>query len=483
MGEAMTVTLTKPQTQDFASLRGAWPALVALSLTFLVEMIDNTVLNVALPTIGRSLDASATQLQWVTGVYALTFGGLMLPFGALADRVGRKRMMLLGLSILAVASLSVLAVRTSGQLIAVRAATGVAAAMTAPGTMALAFRIFPDDSLRRRASALITSVGMVGLAAGPVVSGVLLVVAPWRGLLLLNVPIAVLAFVGVWFGIPDDTEEGRSRDPIDWPGAALVMTAMVAGTYFLTSGAEVGWGSGQSLGLGVLAVLAAFAFVGRERTARRPMLDLGLVRTPAVTAGLLNQVGLAMSMIATTFLMTLHLQTVWGWTPLLAGIAGLPRVVAMIGSAPLVDRVAKRFGFRTAGLGGGLVVAGAVVLYALLARYGYVWMALAAVVMTAGMRVVMISSAIAVMRSLPPDKTSTGAALSDTSQEVGNNFGVAVAGTALAVVIGNGLGAGQADGFVRAETIACLIVAAAAALMTLAAYRALRPHPETARAA
>jgi MFS family permease len=349
--------------------------------------------------------------------------------------------------------------------------------------MALAFRIFPDDSLRRRASALITSVGMVGLAAGPVVSGVLLVVAPWRGLLLLNVPIAVLAFVGVWFGIPDDTEEGRSRDPIDWPGAALVMTAMVAGTYFLTSGAEVGWGSGQSLGLGVLAVLAAFAFVGRERTARRPMLDLGLVRTPAVTAGLLNQVGLAMSMIATTFLMTLHLQTVWGWTPLLAGIAGLPRVVAMIGSAPLVDRVAKRFGFRTAGLGGGLVVAGAVVLYALLARYGYVWMALAAVVMTAGMRVVMISSAIAVMRSLPPDKTSTGAALSDTSQEVGNNFGVAVAGTALAVVIGNGLGAGQADGFVRAETIACLIVAAAAALMTLAAYRALRPHPETAHAA
>jgi hypothetical protein len=202
-----------------------------------------------------------------------------------------------------------------------------------------------------------------------------------------------------------------------------------------------------------------------------------------VTAGLLNQVGLAMSMIATTFLMTLHLQTVWGWTPLLAGIAGLPRVVAMIGSAPLVDRVAKRFGFRTAGLGGGLVVAGAVVLYALLARYGYVWMALAAVVMTAGMRVVMISSAIAVMRSLPPDKTSTGAALSDTSQEVGNNFGVAVAGTALAVVIGNGLGAGQADGFVRAETIACLIVAAAAALMTLAAYRALRPHPETAHAA
>jgi EmrB/QacA subfamily drug resistance transporter len=483
MGEAMTTLIKQPQTQDFASLRRAWPALVALSLTFLVEMIDNTVLNVALPTIGRSLDASATQLQWVTGVYALTFGGLMLPFGALADRVGRKRIMLLGLLILALSSLSVLAVRTSGQLIAVRAATGIAAAMTAPGTMALAFRLFPDDSLRRRASALITSVGMVGLAAGPVVSGVLLEVAPWRVLLLINVPVAVLAFVGVWLGIPDDTEEGLSRDPIDWLGAALVMTAMVAGTYFLTRGAEVGWASGQSLALIAVAVLAALAFVARERTAWHPMLDLGLVRTPAVTAGLLNQVGLAMSMIATTFLMTLHLQTVWGWTPLLAGVAGLPRVVAMVGSAPLVDRVAKRFGFRTAGLGGGLVVAGAVVLYALLARHGYVWMALATVGMTAGMRVVMISSAIAVMRSLPPDKTSTGSALSDTSQEVGNNLGVAVAGTTLAVFVGNRLGSAPAAGFVRGETVACLIVAAAAALMTLAAYRVLRPHPDTAPAA
>lgn len=472
--------LTTPRPPNFTSLRSAWPALTALSLTFLVEMIDNTVLNVALPTIGRSLHASATQLQWVTGIYALMFGGLMLPFGALADRVGRKRIMLVGLAILAVASLGVLRVRTPGELVAVRGAIGVAAAMTAPGTMALAFRLFPDDSLRRRASALVTSVGMVGLASGPVISGLLLEVAPWRVLLLLNVPVAVLAFLGVWLGIPADTAESRSHDPIDWFGAALVMTAMVAGTYFMTRGAEVGWTAPQSLVLAAVAVIALLAFVVRERAARHPMLDLTLVRTPAVKAGLFNQTGLAMCMIAITFLMTLHLQTVWGWTPLLAGIGGLPRVVAMIGSAPLVDRVVKRFGFRTSGLGGGLVVAGSALLYAMLARHGYIWMAVATVMMTTGMRVVMISSAIAVMRSLPHDKTSTGSALSDTSQEVGNNIGVAVAGTALALVIGNHLGAQQPAGFERAETAACLIVAALATLMTLAAHRALRPRPKSA---
>lgn len=473
-------TVTEPSTTEFASLRRAWPALTALSLTFLVEMIDNTVLNVALPTIGRSLNASATQLQWVTGVYALVFGGLMLPFGTLADRLGRKHTMLIGLAILAVASLSVLAVRSPGQLIAVRAATGLAAAMTAPGTMALAFRLFPDDSLRRRASALITSVGMVGLAAGPVVSGLLLEVAPWRLLLLINVPVAVLAFLGVWLGIPADSAESRSHDPIDWSGAALVMIAMVTGTYFLTRGADAGWVSTSSLALAAVAVAGFLAFVARERTARHPMLDLGLVRTPAVTAGLLNQAGLAMCMIATTFLMTLHLQTIWGWSPLLAGIGGLPRVAAMLGSAPLVDRVVKRFGFRTSGLGGGLVVAGAVLLYALLARHGYVWMAIAAVVMTAGMRVVMIASAIAVMRSLPREKTSTGSALSDTSQEVGNNIGVAIAGTALALVVGNRLGADHAAGFARAESVACLVVAGLAALMALGAHRALRPRSASA---
>src|ERR1700712_5016031 len=129
------------------SLRQAWVALAGLSAVFLFEMLDNSILNVALPTIGRDLHASTTALQWVTGVYAVVFGGLMLAFGALADRLGRRRVMLVGLVLLAAASLATAFVTTSGELIAVRAIMGIAAAMTTPGSMALAFRLFEGDTL------------------------------------------------------------------------------------------------------------------------------------------------------------------------------------------------------------------------------------------------------------------------------------------------------------------------------------------------
>src|SRR4051812_17703570 len=158
------MTLTEPRQQ---TLPEAWVALAGLSAVFLFEMLDNSILNVALPTIGRELQASITSLQWVTGSYSVVFGGLMLLFGALADRFGRRRIMLIGLVLLGVASFATAFVSTSEQLIAVRVLMGVAAAMTTPGTMSLAFRLFDDNGLRVRAITLISTVGLVGLAVGP----------------------------------------------------------------------------------------------------------------------------------------------------------------------------------------------------------------------------------------------------------------------------------------------------------------------------
>ena len=153
-------------------------ALAGLSAVFLVEMLDNSILNVALPTIGRQLHASVTQLQWITSAYAIVFGGLMLAIGALSDRFGRRRVMLIGLILLAVASLLTRLVKSPAELIAVRALIGIAAAMTTPGTIALAFRLFDEDKVRIRAISIITTVGLVGLAAGPVAGGFLLSMPP-----------------------------------------------------------------------------------------------------------------------------------------------------------------------------------------------------------------------------------------------------------------------------------------------------------------
>ena len=283
-------------------------ALAGLSAVFLFEMLDNSILNVALPTIGRELHASTTALQWVTGAYAVVFGGLMLLFGALADRFGRRRIMLIGLVLLGIASLATAFVFTMEQLIAVRVAMGVAAAMTTPGTMSLAFRLFDEDGLRLRAINLISTVGLVGLAIGPTAGGFVLAIAPWQVLLLVNVPIAVLAIIGVRFGIAADVAADLHRDPVDVAGAVLgtatIVLALVAPTLFVNEGAE----SWTPWAAAAAAVVGAILFFLRERSARYPLLDLKLVAHPLVSSGLAFKAAAGLAPAALGYMVTLQLQ-------------------------------------------------------------------------------------------------------------------------------------------------------------------------------
>src|SRR3569833_1024608 len=281
--EQTTGIVTDPAPR---SLREAWVALAGLSAVFLFEMLDNSILNVALPTIGRELSASTTTLQWVTGAYAVVFGGLMLAFGALAGRFGRRRSMLIGLVLLGVASLATAFVDTAEQLIAVRVAMGVAAAMTTPGSMALAFRLFGGAGLRVRATTLNTTMGLVGLAIGPTAGGFVLAIAPWQVLLLVNVPVAALAFAGVRFGIAADDPAGLHRDPVDALGTKHNTTTDKHAHNTPTKNEHESPGAGEPWAATAAAVVAAFLFVVRERSARYPLLDLGLVAHPLVSSGL-----------------------------------------------------------------------------------------------------------------------------------------------------------------------------------------------------
>src|ERR1041384_705625 len=169
MTTALPVTTTSSRT--YPSLRAAWIPLAALCMAFFVEMVDNTLLIIALPTIGRDLGAGTTALQWVTGAYALTFGGLLLTAGSVADRLGRRRVLLVGLAVFGTLSLSVIFVSTSGELIALRAALGIAAAAMAPITNSLVFRLFDDKALRMRAITVMIVVGMSGFVLGPLLAG------------------------------------------------------------------------------------------------------------------------------------------------------------------------------------------------------------------------------------------------------------------------------------------------------------------------
>lgn len=464
------------------SLRDAWVALAGLSAVFLFEMLDNSILNVALPTIGRELQASTVALQWVTGAYAVVFGGLMLLFGALADRYGRRRVMLIGLVLLGIASLATAFVTTAEHLILVRAVMGVAAAMTTPGSMALAFRLFTEDRLRVSATTLISTVGLVGLAIGPTVGGFMLAVAPWQVLLLVNVPIAVLAIIGVRLGIAADDAADLHRDPIDIAGAVLstvtIVLALVAPTLFVNEGAAswVPWAATAG------AVAGAVLFVLRERAAHYPLLDLTLIAQPLVSSGLAYKAAAGLATASLGYMVTLQLQLAWGWSPAHAAIGMLPQVVVLIAGGAFVTPFVEWAGLnRAAWLSAAAVVCGLAV-YGLLNSFGYVWVALALVLVAAGMRVVGVVAAVNVLRGLPQNRTTIGAALTDTVTEVASGAGIAVTGTILAALFTGAIATAnwsphQTAEFQRAITTSSLVLTAGAA--ALVGWALLRMHHVT----
>ena len=438
-----STTLAPAASRTYPSLRAAWIPLVALCLAFFVEMVDNTLLMIALPTIGRDLGSGTTALQWVTGAYSLTFGGLLLTAGSAADRLGRRRVLLSGLAFFGVVSLAVVWVSTAGELIALRATLGLAAAAMAPITNSLVFRLFDQQALRMRAMTVMIVVGMSGFILGPVLGGTALAHVRWEWLLVVNAPIALVAWVGVRLGVAADHADDLTTDRLDLLGAVLSIGTIGLACWTLTSGVEHGWLSVATLGSAVGAVLAGFSFVRHERNTPEPMLDLDVFRGGTVRGATLAQVGTSIAMAGVMFGLILHFQYAYGWSPVRAGLANLPMIVTMILATPVSEGLGKRFGHRIACLVGALLLAFSLAGMAWGVSHGYAVIAVAMVVMTIGLRTVMTICAVALVDAMPANRTSLGTALNDTAQEVGTSIGTAVVGTLIAALVTATLPAGR----------------------------------------
>ncbi|MFD5806161.1 MFS transporter [Streptomyces sp. NPDC127020] len=466
-----TTTETEPfPTPTYGSLRAAWIPLAALCLAFFVEMVDNTLLSIALPTIGRDLGGSTTALQWVTGAYSLTFGGLLLTAGSMADRLGRRRVLLVGLAVFGLMSLSVIAVDSTGQLIALRAGLGIAAAAMAPITNSLVFRLFDDQALRMRAMTLMIVVGMSGFILGPLLGGTALAHVSWQWLLLVNAPIALIAAIGVRRGVAPDRREDLTDDRLDLPGAALSVLTIGLACYALTSGVEHGWRSAATLASVLGAAAAGIAFVWHERRSKAPMLDLKIFSNGTVRGAALAQIGTSVAMAGVMFGLILHFQYAYGWSPVRAGLANLPLIVTMIAATPLSEWLAKKYGHRVACLVGAACLTAALAGLAWGVDHGYAAIALCMVVMTVGLRTVMTICAIALVEAMPANRTSIGTALNDTAQEVGTSVGTAVVGTLIAVLVTTRLpagtwGSGLVQSFFHGERITYGVLAALVGLI------------------
>jgi MFS family permease len=438
-----TATATTPaSSRTYTSLRAAWIPLAALCLAFFVEMVDNTLLSIALPTIGRDLGSGTTALQWVTGAYSLTFGGLLLTSGSIADRLGRRRVLLVGLAVFGVLSLGVVFVSTTGELIALRAGLGIAAAAMAPITNSLVFRLFDDKALRMRAVTVMITVGMSGFVLGPLLGGTALAHVRWEWLLVVNAPIALLACIGVRLGVAADRAEDLTDDRLDLPGAVLSVTTIGLACYSLTSGVLHGWLSAITLGAIIGAIGALIAFIRHERRSAAPMLDLSLFSNGTVRGATIAQAGTAIAMASVMFGLILHFQYAYGWSPVKAGLANLPIIVTMLAATPLSEWLARRFGHRIACLVGAAFLAGSLAGLSWSVEHGYLAIAVCMVAMTIGLRTVMTICAVALVDAMPSNRTSIGAALNDTAQEVGTSVGTAVVGTMIALLVTTTLPAG-----------------------------------------
>ncbi|MFD3889404.1 MFS transporter [Streptomyces microflavus] len=468
-----TAMLKPPASRTYPSLRAAWIPLAALCLAFFVEMVDNTLLSIALPTIGRDIGGGTTALQWVTGAYSLTFGGLLLTAGSMADRLGRRRVLLVGLAVFGALSLCAVWVTTAGELIALRALLGIAAAAMAPITNSLVFRLFDDKALRMRAMTLMIVVGMSGFILGPLIGGTALAHVRWEWLLVVNAPIAMIAWIGVRLGVPADRPEDLTRDRLDVPGAALSVATIGLACYALTSGVENGWLSVLTIGSVVGAVVAATAFVRHERRSPAPMLDLGLFSNGTVRGAVVAQVGTSIAMAGVMFGLILHFQYAYGWSPVRAGLANLPLIVTMLLATPVSEGLARRYGHRVACLVGAACLSVALAGLSWGVEHGYLVIALCMVLMTIGLRTVMTICAVALVDAMPANRTSMGTALNDTAQEVGTSVGTATIGTLIAALVTTQLPAGVwssglVASFFHGERIAYAVLAVAVGLIATA---------------
>ena len=286
-------------------------------------------------------------------------------------------------------------------------------------------------------------VGMSGFILGPVLGGTALAHVSWQWLLVVNAPIALIAWLGVRLGVPADRPEDLTRDALDLPGAALSIATIGLACYGLTSGVEHGWLSLPTIGVALGALAALAAFLRHERRTAFPMLDLTVFGNGTVRGAALAQIGTSIAMAGVMFGLILHFQYAYGWSPVRAGLANLPLILTMIAATPVSEVLVKRFGHRIACLVGAALLAGSLAGLAVGIDNGYPVIAGCLVTLTVGLRTVMTICAVALVGAMPENRTSLGAALNDTAQEVGTSVGTAVVGTLIAALVTVSLPAGR----------------------------------------
>jgi EmrB/QacA subfamily drug resistance transporter len=460
--------------QSLDPTRKRW-TLVAVSLAVFMTAIDNTVVNVALPSIRRDLGLGQSALEWIVNGYVLAFASLLLTGGRLGDLLGRKRMFLLGLAVFTAASLLAGFAGGEALLVAARALQGVGAALLAPATLAIVSAAFPEEE-RGKAIGVWAAVGALGFAVGPVTGGVLAEHVHWSWIFWVNVPVGLGALAVGRTAISESRDESGGRT-VDVGGVLASAAGLLALTYALIEGNRYGWGSPTILGLLAAAGAAGALFVRHERRAGEPMLDLTLFRRRAFAGGNVVLVLSGFGLFGVFFFLSLYLQGTVGLSAVQGGLAFTPMAAVLVAGAPLSAALADRFG-------AGRVVASGMLLFGL----GLYLLAGAEATSTyadvlPGLLVAALGSALttplttAVVSSVPVERAGVASGALNTSRELAGALGIAVLGAILAARERASLahGASASAAFVSGYSLALTIGAAVMVVGAAVAALALRP--------
>lgn len=482
----------RPETPPVRSQAPDWLVLTLVCLAQFMVVLDISIVNVALPSMQRSLGFTDANLQWVVTAYALTFGGLLLLGGRLADLFGRRRIFLVGLGLFTAASLLGGFAQDQSTLIAARAIQGIGAAVLSPATLTILTVTFTEHKARGRALGIWSAVAAGGGAAGALLGGILTDFLSWRWILFVNVPIGVVLFVLSRLNLVESRAEGE-RSRLDIAGSLTVTAGLVVLVYAIVHTDEVPWSATSTLvALAIAAVLLASFVVIEARLATHPLIPLRLFRSRGVTGANLAMFCLGAASFAMWFFLTLYLQEVLGYSPLITGFTFLPQTAAIAIGATLSGRLSTRLGPRPVLVTGALLTAGGLYWLSFIHAGDTYWNSAfgGGVVCTFGMGLAFTPIALAAMGGVRPEEAGLASGVVNTSRQIGASVGLAVLSTVAADVVTSRLSgqrltpelqraaltSGYAHGFVVAAFLA--LAGGAFALVIPAAGR-----PDPARSA
>jgi EmrB/QacA subfamily drug resistance transporter len=448
-----------------------WWTLGAVSFGLFMIMLDNTVVNVALPSIQRDLGVGLSELEWIVSGYALTFAALMLIGGKLADAYGRRLIFVLGIVIFTLASLACGMASSGDTLIAARVAQGVGAALMNPATLSIIAVTFPPRQ-RGTAIGIWAGTSALALALGPLIGGLLTEHASWNWIFFVNVPIGVLGIAASFLLIDESRDETHER--LDLPGLATSGIGLFTLTYGLIEANNYGWSSPRIIGSFVVAVVSLATFVMLERHQRAPMLDLTLFQNRTYVGANLVMLLVALAMFGVFFFVSLYMQNVLGYSAVEAGAAFLPMTVLIILVAPQAGRLSDRWGSRGLMAGGMFLLSVQLAYFSQLSSDSTFWVLLPGLVIGGfGMAMTMTPSAAAATRAVPVEKAGVGSAVLNACRQVGGSTGIALMGAIMASQLAT---PPTTESFMRGFERALLVGSAIALLGSVVAAWLIRPH-------